>query len=213
MKKLILLISLFCVNGLLKAQETEKILKGVKAGYNLTFSTYKSASKLDTKPFHGGYLGAMMKIPFDNHLFFVPQVDFSYRGMATDSLKPNEFSSIKEVHLRVQPLLQIDFKHPKEHSNTFFLQFGPSIGFGMLGRQVKQDWGNVPADQKLKYGFQAYGKYDAHWHTGLGYENTSGLRVLLEYAHGLGNMINTDDGPSLKYRTVSLGIGYWFGKQ
>ena len=213
MKKLIALIAfLISLSIFSKAQDMGHVLLGVKGGYNYSLSKYITNKSLPVKAVHGGYAGLMLKIPFDNRLFFVPQMDVSYRGMQTDSLQKNVYSSIKEFHLRVQPLLQLNFKHPESKSNTLFVQFGPSIGFGITGRQIKQDNANTPVSAKLRYGFKNYGRYDANWHTGIGYETTKGVRFLLEYAHGLGDMINTDDGPSLKYRNISIGIGYWLGK-
>lgn len=214
MKKLIALTTLLlCTCILSNAQDMGHVLLGIKGGYNYSLSTYTTNKKLPVKAVHGGYAGIMLKIPFENRLFFAPQIDVSYRGMQTDSLQKDVYSSIKEFHLRVQPLLQLNFKHPETKSNTLFVQFGPSIGFGMTGRQIKQDNANTPVSAPLRYGFKYYGRYDANWHTGIGYETTKGLRFLLEYAHGLGDMINTDNGPSLKYRNISIGIGYWLGKK
>lgn len=204
---------LILLNSVTSAQELGKIYLGVKGGYNFTLAQFTTNKKLPANSFHGGYAGLLLKVPFDNRLFFVPQLDISYRGMTTDSLQANQFSKISEFHVRVMPLFEIDFKHPDRKGNTFFVQFGPSLGFGFTGKQVKQDANNQPVKTKLKYGYQAYGRYDAHWHTGIGYETNKGFRLLAEYALGLGNMINTEDGPSLKYNTISIGIGWFFGKK
>jgi hypothetical protein len=194
------------------AQDLGKVLWGLKAGYNLNTANYVTNQKLPVKWAHGGYGGLMMKVPFDNRLFFVPQVDVTYRAMFTDSLQKEEYSEITEWHMRVAPLLQIEFTNPVKKTNTLFFQFGPSIGFGITGNQVLQNAANTPAKKKLKYGFNAYGRYDANAHAALGYESKAGFRLMLEYVHGLGNMINTEDRGTLKYRTLSIGIGYWLGK-
>ncbi|MBY0478206.1 MAG: PorT family protein [Chitinophagaceae bacterium] len=211
MKKFIsLLLVIVLFMSVSYAQGIGKIYYGVKGGYNYVLSAY-TASK--TNAVHGGYAGFMMKIPFENRLHFNPQIDINYRGMQADSLPKSQFSKVTEFQVRVMPLVQIDFKHPDENANTFFVQFGPSIGFGLTGDQTKQDAAGVPTSAKLKYGFQAYGKYDANWHAGLGYETNGGLRLLVDYAYGLSNMINTEFGPVLKYHTISAGVGYWFGKK
>lgn len=195
------------------AQDLTDIKFGLKGGYLLNFSSFITNKKLPVNPVHGGFAGVMMKIPFDNRLSFTPHVDFCYRGTQTDSLQPNQFSSVKEFQMRIMPLLQIDFKHPDEKANSLFVHFGPSVEFGISGKQVKQDAANTKLNENLKYGYQRYGRYDASWRTGIGYETTNGLRLLLEYAHGLGNMINTEGGGTIKYRAISLGIGYWLGKK
>jgi Outer membrane protein beta-barrel domain len=195
------------------AQDLGKVLFGVKGGYNFNLSSFTTNKTLKTKPVHGGHLGAMLKVPFENRLFFVPQIDASYRGMTTDSLQKNQFSKITEAQIRVMPLFQIEFTNPEKQANTFFLELGPSLGFGFWGKQTKQDAAGVPVKRSLKYGFADYGAFDASWHTALGYETTSGFRLKLEYVHGLSNMINTENGPTLKYMNISAGIGYWFGKK
>lgn len=192
------------------SQTLGKIEYGIKVGYSHVFSKFSAAK---TNGFSGGYAGVMMKIPFDNRLFFTPQIDFNYRGMKTNALPLNSYSKLNEVQFRLMPVVQIDFKHPSKNENTMFVMTGPSLGFGLTGKQTKQDGAGVPANAKLKYGYQHYGMYDASWHAGLGYETTGGLRLLVDYTYGLGNMINTDDAPSLRYHTFSAGIGYWFGRK
>ena len=196
-----------------KAQDLTNILFGIKAGYNLNFSSFITTKKVSSNPVHGGYAGVMMKIPFDNRLSFTPHLDLNYRGAETDVVEPSQYSSVKEFQMRVMPLLQIDFKHPDEKANSLFVHFGPSVEFGLKGKEVKQDAANMKQKGDLRYGYQRYGRYDASWHTGIGYETTGGVRVLLEYAHGLGNMINTENGGTIKYRSVSVGVGYWLGRK
>lgn len=191
------------------AQDLGKVYFGIKAGYNYEIANY-SASK--TNPTHSGYAGFMLKVPFENRLHFVPQIDFNYRSMDAKSLPEKTYSKISEWQCRVMPLLQIDFKKPDEHKNTAFVHFGPSIGFGITGKQTKQDNNGVPTSGKLKYGFMDYGQFDASAHLGIGYESNKGFRMLLEYNYGLSSMINTDDAPLLKFQSINFGIGYWFGK-
>jgi hypothetical protein len=206
----LLLISCILFSSASKAQGLGKIYYGVRGSYSYVLAPYTIAK---TEGTHGGDAGVMMKIPFDNRLFFTPQVDFNYRGMKAKTLVANEFSKITELQFRVMPLVQIEFTHPDKKENTVFLSTGPSLGFGLLGQQVKQNQNGDPVKRDLHYGFTRYGRYDAQWHLGLGYETTNGLRLLLNYSHGLGNMINTDGAGNLRYRTISAGIGYWFGKK
>ncbi len=211
MKKFFLLLSavIFFVS-FSHAQDLGKIYFGLKAGYNFQIANYSAS---ETNPTHSGYAGVMLKVPFENRLHFVPQIDFNYRSMDAKSLPLKTYSKISEWQCRVLPLVQIDFKKPEEKKNTAFVQFGPSIGFGITGKQTMQDNNGVPATGKLKYGFMEYGQFDASAHLGLGYETTKGFRMLIEYTYGLSSMINTDNAPLLKYQAFSAGIGYWFGKK
>lgn len=210
--KSVLLTAVIClfISAASFAQTLGKIEYGIKGGYNHVFSTFSAA---ETEGFSGGYAGAIMKIPFDNRLFFTPQIDFNYRGMKSNALPAGTYSKLSELQVRLMPVVQIDFKHPSKNENTLFVMLGPSLGFGLTGNQTKQDGAGVPVNAKLKYGFQHYGRYDANWHTGFGYETTGGLRLLLDYTYGFGNMINTDEAPSLRYHSFSAGIGYLFGRK
>jgi hypothetical protein len=214
MKKTVSLVILsILLTTYTQAQDMGKVLFGVNGGYNLNLSYFVTDKTQKTKPLSGGHVGAMLKVPFENRLFFVPQLNVNYRGMATDSLQKNQFSKITEAQVRVMPLFQIEFTNPEKGANTFFVELGPSLGFGFWGKQTKQDAAGLPISRSLKFGFSDYGYVDASWHTSLGYETMNGLRLKLDYVHGLTNMINTENGPTLKYMTISAGIGYWFGKK
>lgn len=193
----------------LQSQDLGKTYFGVKGGYNYVFSDFTAAK---TTPQHGGYIGVMLKIPFENRLHFAPQFDLNYRSMEAKTLVKNTYSKITEIQARILTLVQIDFKKPTQKENTLFVHFGPSLGFGLSGNQTKQDDATTPVSGKLKYSFSQYGRYDASWHTGFGYESTKGFRFVIDYAYGLGNMINTDEAPKLKFQAISAGIAYWFGK-
>lgn len=210
MKKFFLLITAVTLfSTLCYAQDLGKVYFGIKGGYNYEMAGYSAAK---TTPTHGGYAGIMLKVPFENRLHFVPQIDVNYRSMSARSLPPKTFSEISEWQCRVMPLLQIDFKKPDAHKNTCFVHFGPSLGFGITGQQTKQDENGVAATGKLKYGFMDYGQFDASAQFGFGYETAGGFRVLLDYTYGLSSMINTDDAPLLKFNAVNFSIGYWFRK-
>ena len=194
----------------LQSQDLGKIYFGIKGGYNYVFSNFTAS---ETTPQSGGYVGLMLKIPFENRLHFAPQFDLNYRGMKAKTLVKNTYSKVTEIQARIMPLIQIDFKKPSQKENTLFVHFGPSLGFGLSGNQTKQDDGNTPISGKLKYSYSQYGRYDASWHTGFGYETTKGFRLVVDYAYGLGNMINTDEAPKLKFQAISAGLAYWFGKK
>ena len=194
----------------LHAQDLGKIEKGLNIALQTDGSIYQKDSSYPTRFQFGGHAGFMYKIPFDNHVFFVPQADLNFRQFQQKRPVSGEYYSISEWQIRVAPMLQIDLKEPG--SNTLFFQFGPSIGFGLKGKETR--YNNTQEEKRsLKYGYQSYGRYDASAHAIIGYEKTSGLRVSAEYIHGLGNMINTEMGARMKYRTFAIEVGYILGRK
>ncbi len=201
----------FCfLLNLIQAQDLGKIEKGITLALQTDGSIYKKEISYPTKYQYGGHAGLMMKIPFDYHVFFVPQTDLNFRKFQQKQPVSGEYFYIEEWQVRVAPMLEIDFNQPGKH--TFFIQFGPSIGFGLKGKQSRIN-NNQEEKRPLKYGFQAYGKYDASAHAMLGYETRTGFRFAAEYVHGLGNMINTEYGARMKYRTAALEVGYILGRK
>jgi hypothetical protein len=192
------------------AQDLGKIEKGISFAIQADGSIYQKESSYPTKFQIGGHAGFMLKIPFDYHVFFVPQADLNFRKFQQKKPVSGEYYSIEEWQLRVAPMLQIDLNKPQ--SNTLFFQFGPSIGFGLKGNQVRYN-NSQEEKRSLKYGYQYYGRYDASAHAIIGYEKSSGLRISAEYVHGLGNMINTEMGARMKYRTVAIEVGYILGRK
>ncbi len=194
----------------LYAQDLGKIEKGFTVALQADGSIYQKNNSYPTKFQFGSHVGFMMKIPFDYHVFFVPQADLNFRKFQQKKPVSGEYYSIEEWQMRIAPMLEIDINKPG--SNTLFFQFGPSIGFGLKGKQTK--YNNTQEEKRsLKYGFQSYGRYDASAHAIIGYEKTSGLRFAVEYIHGLGNMINTEMGARMKYRTIAIEVGYVLGRK
>ncbi len=194
-----------------KAQDFGKVEKGISLAFQNDGSMYEKGISYPTKLQLGGHAGFMLKIPFDYHVFFVPQADLNFRQFQQKKPVPNEYFSISEWQLRLAPMLQIDFS--KAEMNTFFLQFGPSFGYGLKGKQTSINNSGIEESRSLKYGYQAYGRYDVSAHAIFGYETTSGLRLAAEYVYGLGNMINTEMAARLKYRTIAIEFGYLLGRK
>lgn len=210
MNKIKWIIIFTFISSAIKAQDFSKVEKGVSLALQTDGSMYEKGISYPTQLQFGGHAGFLLKIPFDYHVFFVPQADLNFRQFQQKQRVPNEYYSISEWQLRLAPMLEIDFS--KAEQNTFFLQFGPSFGYGLKGQQTTiNNLGNEESSS-LKYGFQAYGKYDVSAHAIFGYEMTSGLRFAAEYVYGLGNMINTDFGARLKYRTIAIECAYIFGR-
>lgn len=189
------------------AQDSERVIWALRLGYSANQAVFKIPQSQATQRVDGGYFGLQLKIPFDNRLYFNPFIDLHYRGMEVQTPVANEFSSITEAQIRVATLLHLQLTGQKNKPGGLFIQAGPSFGFGVWGRQTRQNNSNTSVTQKLKYGFQAYGRYDFTLHAGLGIETRGGFQLHVNYNHGLSNMINTEFGPILKYRYLSAGIG------
>ena len=188
------------------AQDLGPIRKGIHIAIQTDGSFYQTTETQPTKWNVGGHAGFFLKIPFDNRVFFVPQAELNYRRFQQKQKSSGELFLINEGQLRLSPTLQIDLK--QNGNTTIYFQFGPSIGFGLAGQQTTITNTGAEEKGKLRYGFQAYGRYDASAHAIIGLEKVRGFRFAAEYVYGLGNMINTELGPRLKYRTIALKVGY-----
>lgn len=203
----ILLLTALCAFTLKPAaQDFEKSIPGLRLGYSANRALYKTPETQNSRWVHGAYAGLQIKIPFDNRLYFKPFIDVHYRGMELETALPDQYRKIEEVQIRVAPLLHLQISGEKNKPGGWFVHAGPSIGFGVWGRQTRQDGNNNAVTQNLKYGFQSYGRYDFTIHVGLGYETRGGLQLHADYNHGMSNMINTEFGPLLKFRYLSGGI-------
>lgn len=213
MKKIIvcLLVALIAING--DAQP----VPGLFAGPQMTSSKYTVLGAKQPTTWKTGFnAGFMMKVPFDNNLFFAPQafyslkgykVKFNQRAFPPDTLAIDNNTSIHTFELAA--LLQYDFS---KHAG-FFIRFGPSLDFQLFGNEKFHKTDNSTVDQKMKFDFVNYGRYGASMHLHLGYETKDGFVITAQYTHGMGSINNADYGPRIRHRVFGVTIGKYFKKK
>lgn len=182
------------------------------AGPQLSSSKYTvNGVKQPSTSKTGFHLGAGMKIPFENHLYFSPslfysmkgyKVKFNQRAYPPDTTAIDNTTTIHTVELAL--LLQYDFSMQPNH---FFLKAGPSLDFQLSGKEKFTKYNGTVVDRKMPFSYGDYGHYAASLVLQLGYETGSGFLIAAGYTHGMGSINNADYGPRIRHRVYGLTLG------
>ena len=218
MKKILIKAIISCLIVFLNTPCFSQTNFGVFGGPQLTTAKYKvKEEKQPTDAKIGLQLGATLKIPFDNQLYFGPAVYYSMKGykvtLNDPSFPPTELATNNETTLHtieIAPLLHLDFSNQPSH---LFVKFGPAIDFAFSGKE-KFDTigGTAPIERSMNFSFTEYGRFTAQAILHFGYETDKGLLIFAHYAEGLGSLNNADNGPTIKHRIVGLSVGWFFNK-
>lgn len=185
---------------------------GLKAGINSVNALVVApdGTQPSTSPGTGFYLGCLLKIPFDNKLYFVPAIQYSYKNY-TIHYNDADLTSCR-MHLNyieIPMLLNYDFKNS---GNYFFIQGGPSFSFALSGKQVNTKPGEASHTENMKFAYTSYGRFEANAVLNLGFHFCNNLSLVGGYALGLGTIVNDDNGPVIKHRMFNFGINYLFNR-
>ena len=166
---------------------------------------------------YGFQLGAAVKVPFENNLYFVPSVFYSLKGYEVTlnqmSVPPDSLAIDNDtrIHtLELAALVQYDFNKTPNH---FFVKFGPSIDVQLFGKEKFNRSNHTVIEQDMVFSFTKYGRFAANLLVHFGYETKSGLLVFAHYGHGIGDMNNADFGPAIWHRVYGVSFGKYFGRK
>jgi hypothetical protein len=167
---------------------------------------------------YGFQAGAMLKIPFDNNLYFAPAFFYSLKGYKVkfnqQAYPPDTNAVDNNVTMHTAELafmLQYDLNKAANH---FFIKLGPSLDFQLFGKEKFRLENNTTVDQKIVFDFGKYGHFGASMQLQFGYETAGGFTIFGQYSHGLGSINNADGGPRIRYRVYNISIGkYLFRKK
>jgi len=189
-KTIILAATIFMLSSInVKAQ---KVHFGIKAGMNASSLNYSGNSDMQTKI--GFNAGVLAHIHSHSSQWAVqPELIYSAEGAKS---KANSDASLNLGYLNVPILVQYMF------DNGFRLEAGPQIGF-LLNAKSKDNNGST--DVKDGYKSTAFSLP-----VGVGYLTTSGLGFDARYAFGLSNIVDNNNGPSVKSNVFQFGIFYQF---
>lgn len=211
-KRLCVLIIGFilCLNA--SAQKSEW---GFIVGPQMTSAHYTvdgNKQKTEYKP--GVHAGAIVRIPFENLLYFTPSFYYSKKGykvaLTDPSFPPGDDAVSNDVNVHVfeiAPLFNVDLSKKPDH---FFVRFGPSIDAAFKGdEKVTLNTGEV-VKQDMTFDFGEYGRFTSNAIIQFGYETAPGWMIFGHYTHGLGSMNNADHGPKIKHRIFGITVGRFF---
>lgn len=214
MKIFVLSVITLCISISLFAQPEF----GILAGPQMMSARYDVKGKKQETDFKYGFqFGGMMKVPFENKLYFAPAVFYSMKGykVTFDQFvyPPDPAAIDNDVSLHnveIAALLQYDFSNNPGH---FFIKFGPSIETQLFGKEKFNKITGEQVSRNMKFSFADYGRFGANLLGHLGYETASGFTIFAQYTFGVGSVSNTDGGPSIRHRAFGLSIGKYFNRK
>lgn len=178
---------------------------GVFAGPQITDAAYSTPeinlgkTKQETEIKYGFQAGAMARIQFEGKLFFSPAVFYSMKGfkvkLTRPSFPPDSSAVDNDVTLHtfeLAPMLQYNFSEEDGH---FFIKAGPSIDVQLFGKEKFNKSGGGSVNRNMKFSFGDYGRFGANLLLQAGYETAGGFVIFAHYTHGIGSIVNTDNGP------------------
>lgn len=196
---------------------------GVMAGGQTTWAYYatpeinlgKTRQKTEMK--FGFQAGGIMRLQFEGNLYFSPAVFYSLKGfkvkLTRPSFPPDSSATDNDVTLHtfeIAPLLQYNFSSNPGH---FFVKAGPSFDIQITGKEKFNKTGGGSVSRTMKFGFGDYGYLGANLLLHLGYETAGGLVIYGHYTHGVGSIVNTDNGPRIVHRAAGISIGKYFNRK
>jgi hypothetical protein len=213
-KKLILASALITITGTGMTQTQ----LGVFAGPQAISSKYTvRGEKQPITMKYGFQAGGMLKIPFDNKLFFTPAVFYSYKGFKVkfneQAFPPDTNAVDNDISMHTAELaflLQYDLG---KDANHFFIKLGPTLDFQLFGRQKFRLENNTTVNEKIVFDFGEYGRFGASMQLQFGYETASGFTIFGQYSHGLGSINNADGGPRIRYRVYNISVGKYLSRK
>lgn len=214
MKILLALLSTCLLQHTIYAQN----LFGFFAGPQAISADYKVKEVKQSTTMKAGFqAGAMMKVPFENRLFFAPQVFYSMKGY---KVKLNGYAYPPDVNaidndvtmhsLELAALLQVDLGNKPSH---LYIKAGPTLDFLLFGKEKfnLKNGGNV--SRNMKWGPGEYGHYAANLIGQIGYEDKSGLVIFAQYSYGATTINNADGGPRIGNRIFGISIGKYLNRK
>lgn len=190
---------------------------GVIAGPQMTSAKYTvKSTKQETESKFGFILGGTMRAQFEGNLFFAPAAFYSLKGykakLTIPSYPPDSGAVDNNVTVHtfeIAPMLQYNFSNGPDH---FFIKAGPSIDVQISGKEKFNTVLGATVDRKMKFSYGDYGHFGANIILQAGYESSAGYLFAVQYTHGVGSIVNTDNGPSVSHRAIGITIGKYFKK-
>lgn len=197
--------------GFVSAQTTV----GITGGASFANVTVKSGGiSVSPKLKTGITAGLFIDAPLSSNFSFQPALNFVQKGYV---VKEDSYKDKLNLNYLEVPL---NFVYHTNKSEGFFIGAGPSVAFGISGKEKYTD-SDFPEDNstdKIKFGSSddEIKRIDFGANVLAGYKLAGGFMVSGNYNLGLSNIANTgndnpDEGGTIKNRYFAIKIGYVFG--
>jgi hypothetical protein len=198
------MLMIFCISS-----ASAQIKVGFKAGIHSTTAHVLTpeGSNPSSDPSVGFHIGAQLRIPFEEKIFFLPQFQYAFKQFNIKYNNTDTASQELSIHYLEIPIL-LSYE-PKPDQKGWFFQFGPSLSIAMKGNQKTMSAGGSTGDSAMKFAFNHYGRYEINLVANVGYKISRKIGVSAGYAYGLGSIVDDDYGPDIKPRMATLSVHYW----
>ena len=184
---------------------------GITAGASFANVTIKSGFiSASPKSKTGITAGIVMDAPLGTNFNFQPALNFVQKGYKVKDETSKE--TVNFNYLEVP----LNFVYSTQKNEGFFIGAGPSIAYGISGKDKFTADGMPDDNQKVKFGsgVDEVKAFDFGVNAIAGYKMKGGFMIAANYNLGL-TKINNDDGSgdagTIKNNYFSLKIGYMFG--
>jgi len=210
MKRVVFSVALVLGLGLSQAQAQE-IFGGMKADANMSNFILSDMDGMKSKLGFGATIGGYTKIELGESFALQPEILLHYKTSKMEEKATGHETDFQffGVELPVYAVGQTTIGNGKG-----FIGVGPYLGLGIDAR-YKGTGGAKDLELYKEYNGQksAMQRWDFGAGMMLGYEFGNGLQVLASYKIGFIDALNAGkDNATMLNQTVSLGLGYRFGK-
>jgi hypothetical protein len=193
----------------------QKTTYGVLAGAQMSTAKYViRGNEQKTGYKYGPLAGLILKIPFENHLFFTPSFYYNRKGYTVqlkDTAYPPGIDAVRNETsintIDIAPLFTITISKQPSHC---FVMFGPIFDAVINGSEKVTLADGSIVNRPMKFSSADYGRITASVAGRFGYESASGFFVAAQYSYGLGSLNNADFGPSINHRIFGIMLGKFF---
>lgn len=212
MKSKFLMLSLTLLTSItLSAQTTIGITAGVTFA-NVTVKSQGISASFKLKP--GFTAGVLLNAPLSANFILQPALNFVQKGYKIKDVEGTETVTLNYLEV------PLNIVYSPKKNEGFFIGAGPSIAYGISGKDKVTNTGSTMTDlnDKIKFGSGAdeLKGLDFGVNALVGYRLAGGFMISVNYNHSLGKL-NNDDGSgengTIKNNYFSFKIGYAFGKK
>ncbi len=204
--KWIVIAALLCLSVCTHAQ----LHLAIKAGVQTSSASYKrQGEKISTNHVTGFYAGISGQAYFDDKVAFVTGLHYNARGFAVKTLPGDTLRTYRLNYLDIPLLIQVDFG--KARGKGMYGKIGPALGIGLFGREsyIGPNGVKIRRPAVMSVTGNNFGLFDASLTAALGYAVTNKFFAEATYSYGIGTINNDPNGPNIKSRSLSIGIGWW----
>jgi len=209
MKRVVLSVALVLGLGLTQAHAQE-ILGGMKADANMSNFILSDMDGMKSKLGFGATIGGYTKIGLGENFALQPEILLHYKNSKMEEKSSGGEMDFQYFGLEI-PVYAVG--QTNIGNGKGFFGVGPYLGLGFDARYKASGMDDLKLYKEYGGQKSAMQRWDFGAGAMLGYEFGNRLQIIATYKIGFIDALNANkDNASMLNQTVSLGLGYRFGK-